>query len=122
MNVMKQALEAAKVEHRLVHELLTAIEAAAEDIGGCRPPSEIIKELGPAYERFQHCLIVLNKPQCYRYTQYGEGRLTGGSGSITIADLAESIELDAQEIEVIVRLEVGAKWQRADGVRLERIE
>jgi hypothetical protein len=38
------------VEHALVNELLSAIEAAEADIGGFRPMAEIIGELGPAYE------------------------------------------------------------------------
>jgi hypothetical protein len=35
---------------RLARELCDAVDAAAEDIGGCRPTSQILSELGPAVD------------------------------------------------------------------------
>ncbi len=46
------------IEHKLVGELLTAIESAELDIGGSRPADEIIKDLGAQWARADRFFVV----------------------------------------------------------------
>lgn len=58
---MQAVVDAARKLHTVADELCTAIDRAADDIGGSRPTRDILANLGPATDVAENALAALDK-------------------------------------------------------------